>query len=155
VESNAKSMYVMMVATSRPSIDELLQMLPGSKGVLQLFDERAIACREHLGFAYLNAVKMQERKESRSKSIAMEMMLCAAMTSQIEDAISKVGVKQGRSFIVFSDSSEAYARIAKYLVNPVEFNPGKKVPERIIALGIKSGKVEDLIQEIALKAMER
>ena len=80
---------------------------------MQLFDEKAIACREHLEFAYLNAVKIQQRGESRSKSLSMEMLLCAARTSQIGDAIKKAGAKTGKTFIVFSDSNKAYAKIEK------------------------------------------
>lgn len=123
---------------------------------VQLFDERAIACREHLEFSYLNAVRIHERGEARTKSVAMEMLLCAAMTSQIGDAIKKSGARSGRPFIVFSDSKEAYDKISDYLVRPVEFNLEKKEKEaRVRRLGIPSGKVEDLIQEIALHAMDR
>lgn len=122
---------------------------------MQFFDEKEIACREHLEFAYLNAVKIHERGESGSKSLSMEMLLCAARTSQIGDAIKKVGAKAGKQFIVFSDNDKAYAKISGYLINPVEFNPENKVGTRLVSIGIKSGKVEDLIQEIALHAMER
>ena len=86
----------------------------------------------------------------------MEMLLCAAMTSQIGDAIKRSGAKSGRPFIVFSDSRKAYDRISEHLIRPVEFNVEKKEKEaRMRRLGIPSGKVEDLIQEIALHAMDR
>jgi tRNA threonylcarbamoyladenosine modification (KEOPS) complex Cgi121 subunit len=148
-------MNIIKVATSKLGVDELLDKVSGSGGVIQLFDEEAIACREHLEFAYLNAVKSHERGESRTKSLSIEMLLCAAMTSQIGDAIKKVGARSGRPFIVFSDDGKAYAKIASYLVKPAEFDPDGKTAARLVHLGIKSGKVEDLIQEIALKAMER
>ncbi len=151
----ADSGHVLVVSSSKLSINELLDKISSKDGVVQLFDEKAIACKEHLDFAYLNAVKIQQRGESRTKSVAMEMLLCAAMTSQIGDAIEKAGAKSGRPFIVFSDSKKAYAKISKYLVKPVEFNPGREVKARLIRIGIKSGNVEDLIQEIALHAMGR
>lgn len=146
---------LVFVSSSKLSIDELLEKASDADGVVQLFDERAIACREQLDFAYINAVKIHERGESRSKSLSMEMLLCAAMTSQIGDAIKKVGAKAGKPFIVFSDNDKAYSKISGYLIKPVEFSPGKEVVTRLVRIGIKSGKVDDLIQEIALHAMER
>jgi tRNA threonylcarbamoyladenosine modification (KEOPS) complex Cgi121 subunit len=145
--------HVMVLASSKLSVNDLLAKIP-IEDCVQLFDERAIACKEQLEFAYLNAVKIQQRGESKTKSLAMELLLCAAMSSQIGDAIKKAGAKTGKMFVVFSDSKQAYAKLEKFLVDPVEFNP-KEVKERIVKLGIKSGNVEDLIQEIALHAMER
>jgi tRNA threonylcarbamoyladenosine modification (KEOPS) complex Cgi121 subunit len=151
----ANDKHILVVSTSKLSINELLDRIDDTEGVVQLFDESAIACREHLEFAYLNAVRMRERKESRTKSLAMEMMLCAAMTSQIGDAIKRVGARNGRPFIVFSDSKKAYDRLSQYLLRPVEFDPKGEVKVRLVRIGIRSGKVEDLIQEIALHAMDR
>ena len=152
----ADDKYLILVAGSKLGINELLDKISEKDGVVQLFDERSIACREHLDFSYLNAVKIRQRGGSRSKSLAMEMMLCAAMTSQIGDAIKKTGAKPGGPFIVFSDSRKAYSKISQYLVKPVEFKPGKKeVERRLMRLGIKSGNIEDLIQEIALHAIDR
>ncbi len=146
--------HVMMVATSKLSVNKLLDMIP-AKACVQLFDEAEIACREQLIFAYINAVKIHERKEARSKSLAMEMLLCAARTSQIGDAIKKVGAKDGKPFIVFADSKKEYDRISGYLIKPADFNPTKKdVEARLRRIGIKTGKVDDLIQEIALGSME-
>lgn len=146
--------HVIMVSTSKLGVEELLGKLGGVGGVIQFFDERAIACREHLEFAYTNAVRMHDRGEGRSKSLSMEMLLCAAMTSQIGDAIRKVGAKAERPFIVFSDSRKAYSRISEFPLNPVEFDTGKETAGRLRRMGIKSGKVEDLIQEIAIHAMD-
>ncbi len=147
--------FSIVVASSKLDVDRLLDKLPRS-GCIQLFDEGSIACREHLEFAYLNAVKIHERGESRSKSLAMEMLLCAAMTSQIGDAVKRFGAKSGKPFVVFSDSKKDYSQIAEYLIRPIEFNIEKKEKEaRVRRLGIASGKVEDLIQEIALHAMDR
>lgn len=145
--------YLIFAATSKLSVNELLAKIP-VEDCVQLFDERTIACKEQLEFAYLNAVKIRQRGESKTKSLAMELLLCAAMSSQIGDAIKKAGAKTGKPFVVFSDDKNAYSKIEKFLVDPVEFKP-KGVKERIVNLGIKSGNVEDLIQEIALHAMER
>jgi tRNA threonylcarbamoyladenosine modification (KEOPS) complex Cgi121 subunit len=144
----------MMVASSKLSVNQLLDKIPVDVCV-QLFDEQAIACREHLTFAYINAVKIHERKEARSKSLAMEMLLCAARTSQIGDAIKKAGAKDGKQFIVFADSEKSYSKLSQYLIKPVDFKPtAKEVEARLKRIGIKTGKVDDLIQEIALGAME-
>jgi len=152
----ATDKHLVFVSSSKLGVNELLYKISDMDGVIQLFDERAIACREHLDFAYLNAVKIKERGESRSKSLSMEMLLCAAMTSQIGDAIKRAGAKSGKPFIVFSDSRKAYSKISQYLLKPVEFDLEKKEKEaRVRRLGIASGKVEDLIQEIALHAMDR
>jgi tRNA threonylcarbamoyladenosine modification (KEOPS) complex Cgi121 subunit len=85
----------------------------------------------------------------------MEMLLCAAMTSQVGDAIRRAGAKTGKPFIVFCDNDKVYAGVSSYLIKPVEFNPGSEIESRLKRLGIKSGKEEDLIQEIALHAMDR
>jgi tRNA threonylcarbamoyladenosine modification (KEOPS) complex Cgi121 subunit len=146
--------YVMRVASSKLSVNQLLDKIPDELCV-QLFDEQAIACREHLIFAYINAVKIHERKEQRSKSLAMEMLLCAARTSQISDAIKKAGAKDGKPFIVFADTEESYGRVSGHLIKPVDFKPAaKEVEARLKRIGIKTGKVDDLVQEIALNAME-
>jgi tRNA threonylcarbamoyladenosine modification (KEOPS) complex Cgi121 subunit len=151
----AAESYLIKVASSKLSIEELLDRCP-KESCIQLFDEGAIACREHLAFAYLNAVRIRERGDARSKSMAMELLLCAAMTSQIGDAIRRVGAKSSRRFIVFADSKRSYGRISKYLENASDFGLKKKEKEaRVRRLGIASGKVEDLIQEIALHAMDR
>ena len=147
--------HIICVAASESGIDGLLGKISDNDGVVQLFDESAIACRAHLEFAYLNAVKIHERGESRTRSPAMEMLLCAAMTSQIGDAIRRVGAKTGMPLIVFADSRKAYNKIALHLTKPAEFDPGNAVRARLIRIGIKSGNVEDLIQEIALHAMDR
>ncbi len=152
----AAEKHFIAVASSKLGINELLDRVSDRDGVIQLFDEGAIACREHLEFSYLNAVRIQERGESRTKSLSMEMLLCAAMTSQIGDAIKRAGAKPGRPFIVFSDSAKAYSKVSGHLVKPAEFDPGKREKEaRVRRLGIASGKVEDLIQEIAIHALDR
>ncbi|MDE1865379.1 MAG: hypothetical protein KGH94_01930 [Candidatus Micrarchaeota archaeon] len=144
-----------VVASSKLGLEELLDKIP-EKLCVQLFSEEKIACKEQLEFGYLNALKLHERGESRSKSLSMELLLCAAMTSQIGDAIKILGAKSNRGFVVFAENKRAYGSISKYLYRVSDFTLEKKEKERRVRrLGIASGKVEDLIQEIALHAMDR
>ena len=151
----ANEKHILVVSASKLSVNQLLDKINEKDGTIQLFDEASIACRAHLEFAYLNAVRIRGRKDAKTKSLAMETLLCAAMTSQIGDAIEKVGAKDGKPFIVFSDSKKAYDKLSQYLLRPVEFDPKKGIKARLIRIGIRSGNVEDLIQEIALHAMDR
>ncbi|MCL4373781.1 MAG: hypothetical protein M1360_02775 [Candidatus Marsarchaeota archaeon] len=90
---------------------EKAQELSAGSTVVQVFDARAIFSREHLQLAYANAVLATIEKRSRSKSISMEMMLYAALTLQISDAIKLVGIKGSTEAVLFSNSNEAYNRI--------------------------------------------
>lgn len=149
----AESKQLILVSSSKLSVNDLLDKIP-KEACVQLFEAKAIACREHLEFAYLNALKLLERKEAKSKSLSMELLLCAAMTSQIGDAIKLVGAKSNKRFVVFADNKRAFEHLSQYLEGTAEFKPSKGETEaRIKRLGIKSGTVQDLIQEIALKSM--
>jgi tRNA threonylcarbamoyladenosine modification (KEOPS) complex Cgi121 subunit len=148
----------MVMASSSIGVTELLKKASelSQAHVIQLFDPDSVCCPEHLSWAYLNAKTLFSNKENRAKAPAVEMLLCASLSSQISDSINRMGAKSSKRFILFSDSTSSYRQMSKYLRNVSEFKISKKEAEaRIRRLGIVSGQVEDLAQEIAFHAMER
>ncbi|MGC8652052.1 MAG: KEOPS complex subunit Cgi121 [Candidatus Micrarchaeia archaeon] len=83
--------------------------------VVQLFDASSVFSRDHLLFAYANAILATIEKRNKSNSVAMEMMLYAALTLQIGEAVEIIGAKNGSSAVLFSNSSEAYGSIKQML----------------------------------------
>jgi tRNA threonylcarbamoyladenosine modification (KEOPS) complex Cgi121 subunit len=149
---------IILSASSDLSIPELLALAAANSGrvVVQLFDPDFICCKEHILLAYLNARSRFSDHTNRAKSAGIEMLLCASLTSQIDEAIKKSGAKSNKSFVLFSNSATAYKKIADNLTKTAEFKISKKEREaRIRCLGIAGGQVEDLAQEMAFHATER
>lgn len=149
--------YKILLASSNLDMTELFERIrEQSHGFVQLFDSKAICCKEHLLWSYLNAKTLFANKANRAKTLQMEMILCVALTSQISEAMDKVCAKNTDNFIVFCDGKSAYKAISRYLINTADFKPSEKeIKARIIGLGILSGQVADMIQEIAFRATER
>jgi len=59
----------------------------------QFFDARHVATWQHLYFAALNALKAFKNGENISKSLAIEILLCAAAERQITKAVELVGIR--------------------------------------------------------------
>lgn len=118
---------VIKLAHSKYSIDDLLERLSATnksnKNSIQLFDPSAVISRNHLIGAYADALMAFSEKRNVSSTVAVEMMLYAAMTRQIRDAIGIMGAKSSKGFVVFSDSRSAYSRLKDLLKNEKEFNP--------------------------------
>ena len=143
------SSVVIKEASSRLDLGELLEGISGmnrdSGSVVQLFNPRSVISRAHLAGAYADAVNAFDSKTNISKSVAMEMLLFAAMTRQISEAIAKAGIKSQRSFIVFANSKPAYGKARQLLSAAKEFRPAAAASlERARSLGIMCRDVRDL-----------
>jgi tRNA threonylcarbamoyladenosine modification (KEOPS) complex Cgi121 subunit len=127
--------------------------LSKKNAVVQLFNPDSIISRKHLMGAYENARITFSAKENISKSMAMEMLLFAAMTRQIGDAVERVGIKSPRHFVIFSNSQKAYFEFKGLLETAAEFKPTAS-QSRVAARrwGFKESKDLDseLLQKIAL-----
>jgi tRNA threonylcarbamoyladenosine modification (KEOPS) complex Cgi121 subunit len=145
-----------MRASSTLPIKELLnrvkEITSGGRYVLQVFEPEAIINKMHLVSAYLNAILAFGAKSNISNSVAVEMMLYAALTRQITEAIGSVGVKSEKDMVVFADSKESYAKIKDYLSKDSDFVPtGAHMKKAAKALKITSC-LDDLsiMQEVAI-----
>ena len=68
-------------------IDEFLEDKDQLEGVVQAFDPRFVASTDHLRSAAEKAVRSTNRGENVAESIDMEILLYAAGTRQIDDAL--------------------------------------------------------------------
>lgn len=130
------------------------------KCVLQVFDPRAIATREHLIASYIEAKISFSEKTARAGDPSMEMLLFAAMTRQISAAIKIAGAKNSEEFILFTDSKPAFERLRSMLTSETEFNPSEKDALAVARrLGIKVGRfaslTDFLLERIALSRLEQ
>ena len=90
---------------------------------IQIFRASAIIDREHLIISYLSALNSFKEKQNTSNKIAIEMLLFAGMTKQINAAISKIGAENNANLIIFSNSKQKYLMIKKYLKDETNFLP--------------------------------
>ncbi len=146
--------------SARPDlrVDEMLGLAKGGKGsgTVQLFSENGIINRLHLEGAYANAVLAFEEGTNRAREIPMEMMLYAAMTGQIEDALETCGAADGSRIIVFADSTEAFNRLKGALGIVQDWKPDKRHAAAVSKrYGIKPGKGfdEELLERMALSRL--
>jgi tRNA threonylcarbamoyladenosine modification (KEOPS) complex Cgi121 subunit len=109
---------IVRLCSSNLGAEELLARINGSKGkniVAQLFDYGAVINSTHLLGAYLNAVTAMDSGTCISNSVSMEMLLFAAMTKQISDAIDRIGIKSGDKFVFFSNDMKTYNKFKEAL----------------------------------------
>ena len=150
---------VIKIALAKEPLQKLLQeigKINSSKTTIQLFDPGRVINRMHLVASYVNAVEAFKNKSNISRNLYMEMLLFAAMTSQINEAIEMVGAKSSKEFIVFANDSASYKKIIGS-INPIrDFKPSKK-EEIVVAklFGIKSKEDLDqfMLQKIAISRL--
>ncbi|MDE1870814.1 MAG: hypothetical protein KGI06_01070 [Candidatus Micrarchaeota archaeon] len=119
---------IMKRASSISKLDEFLPVikkLNGNKKFVQIFDTGSIINKAHLAGAYANAFLAFKSKTNKSGSMAIEMLLFAGMTDQIDRAIELCGAKSSSDFIIFSNSIVLYSRIVPALKSIHEFKPGQ------------------------------
>ncbi len=115
---------VIRLASSDLSKEELVKKiiaLNDAGHTVQLFDANNINSRLHILGAYVNARVSFQDKSNVSKTIATEMLLFASMTTQISEAIRKLGIKNTKKFIVFADCEESYSSARKLFKDVEEF----------------------------------
>lgn len=109
--------FLIKRGSSKIELDKLLLELRklDDKAVIQLFDSDAIKGRAHLVGAYTNAVIAFKNGTNRSKNKAMEMLLFAGMTDQIDVALKRIGAKDRNNFILFCSNSKLLPKLAKLM----------------------------------------
>jgi tRNA threonylcarbamoyladenosine modification (KEOPS) complex Cgi121 subunit len=117
--------FIIKLAASELTIPELIKRSDGIHGVIQFFDPSAIISPNHLEYAYLNAVYAFKGGTSTSKGLRIEMLLYAALTRQIGDAIKIVGAKSEKEILVFASDEMAFNCVKKFLKKIQEFKPDR------------------------------
>lgn len=153
--------FVIKRASSGREIGELVRLvgrLNGKSTVIQIFDGKMVANRIHLAGAYANAIIAFKNHSNKTRSLGMEMLLFAAMTDQIEDAIDIVGAKSSSDFIVFSDKKAAFAKIRHFLKIKSDFEDSPAHTKSVAAaFGIKGSRLESInariLQKMALSRL--
>lgn len=148
-------------ASSKKSLAELLKSVKEANGkgaTVQIFDSKSIANRTHLIGAYLNSLIAFKNHTNKTKSMAMEMVLFAAMTDQIDTALNLVGAKSSADFIIFSDKRRALERISPILKKKSDFEPAtahvRSVARRFGIRATDAAKINaGLLQKMSLSRL--
>ena len=119
------NVFIIKEASSKFRIDELLKItseINSTKGsTVQIFYPDMVIDEIHLAGAYMNAVAAFKSHANISKGVATEMMLFAAMTRQINDAIKLVGAKSNKKFVLFASNRSAYNKAKRVLDKAKEY----------------------------------
>jgi tRNA threonylcarbamoyladenosine modification (KEOPS) complex Cgi121 subunit len=153
--------FIIKRAASKKEIGELVTAIQGlgkKNGVIQIFDKERIASRVHLFGAYANALIAFKNRTNRTKSMGMEMLLFAAMTGQIEEAIGIVGAKSSSDFILFADRKAAFARLKQILKIKSDFGDSAAHARSVAAgFGIRGSGIDGInariLQKMALSRL--
>ena len=139
------------------TILERLGLVKSRSSAVQLFDENFVVSRNHLIGAYVNALIAFKNGSNRTGSLALEMLLFAAMTEQIGDALRIAGLKGGGNFIIFSSNVSIPSKLGELVSLHEDFRPSlAEMRDRAVSLGInaknmKSAEIDEaLLQKIAL-----
>ncbi len=107
--------------------------------VVQFFNREAVASREHVLGAYLNALIAFRNHTNRARSIGIEMLLFVSLTDQINDALKIAGAKPESEMIVFASSTDMFSKIAPMLKGISDFNQNRTHQSAVLEkLGIKN-----------------
>jgi tRNA threonylcarbamoyladenosine modification (KEOPS) complex Cgi121 subunit len=128
-------------ASSKLNLDDLLFHIrkANDNGFVQIFDPDHVINRTHLIGAYVNSLASFNEGTNKTDGAAMEMLLFAAMTDQIDRAISIVGAKTTSDFVVFSNSTLAFNKIKPFLSVHSDFKADPSHVKKVAkALGVKT-----------------
>ena len=88
---------VRIVGVAGAKVDDVNGLVAGlSKlGKFQVMDARCVLGEEHVRFACFEALRSFKSGQNVTSSLPMEMLVKAACTTQISEAIARIGVKGG------------------------------------------------------------
>lgn len=117
-------------------VQQLLAFSKQENVVIQALDAHLVYRRDHLISAAEHALRACEQKTNATNSLALEILLYAAGERQIQKAISKIGVKQGKQTIAFvlvdnqkTNNRKAYDGIVDRLLKTFKCTRDDKVLE--------------------------
>ena len=93
---------ITIVGVEDARIDDIEQLLTNlsSLGQFQLMDARFILGEDHVRFACFEALRVFDNGQNITVSLPMEILIRAACTTQISEAIERLGVRKGSSDLV-------------------------------------------------------
>ncbi len=124
MESGAEC--VIKVCSSKLKLEELIKKINElNKGanIVQIFDKAMVINKIHIIGAYINSVESFTHGANIAKNPALELLLYAAMTRQINNAIKRIGAKSNKGFVLFCNSKASYITAKKLVSNESEFKP--------------------------------
>ena len=137
---------------SKEKLFERLSALQAKGHLIQLFDADAVIDQLHLKAAYENALSSFDEGTNISRSVAVEMLLFAAFTTQIGEAVKLAGFRNG-SAVLFSADEEGAKLLGKLVVPGGELGPGKNTAA-IKRYGMEKIDPEKIDLEILTKMAE-
>lgn len=159
--------FVFETSTRFSSSAELMVQLKAAAGlrvIAQAFDPQLVLSANHLLFAYSSAFKAFERRCGVAKTLQNEMLLRAAATRKVSDAIRTIGVKTpAHVALLVAGSRRDALRLLKLLgakPSPLRFASAQKRARIAKAFGIAARllarySLEDaLIEKMALLDLE-
>jgi tRNA threonylcarbamoyladenosine modification (KEOPS) complex Cgi121 subunit len=154
------SKFIIKQASPKLSLSALLEKIScinkTGSGAVQAFDCEYVINRTHLIGAYINAMSVFHDHTNKTKSASMEMLLFAAMTDQISDAIDLVGAKEDSKLVVFSSSKTGFERLKPALGDISEFRPSRQHMCKVLKkFGIDNSDDTDklLLQRMAMSRL--
>ena len=109
---------------AKEKLFERLSLLQAKGYAVQLFDADAVIDRLHLNAAYENALRTFDEGTNISRSVAVEMLLFAAFTTQIGEAVKLAGFRDG-SAVLFSADEKGAKLLGKLVIPEGELGSGK------------------------------
>lgn len=129
-------------------------------GKFQVMDAGCLLGEDHVRFACFEALRSFKSGQNLTASLPMEMLVRAACTTQISEAIARVGVKKGCREVVLvavEADQEAVSEAVALLGGKVSPSPLKPTPAkraRVKGLFSLSEPVEKaLLERIALSSV--
>jgi len=101
------------------SLKKVLSFVQEHRVIVQVFNADVIYGKNHLVSATEHALRAFERKTNTTNSLIMEMLLYASGERQLKLAISKMGIKTGKTniaFVFIDDITEAKGKISDLLI---------------------------------------
>ncbi len=153
-----KGVVIKLAASGEPLDILLLKIgkMNSGRSTIQVFDPSSIINKMHLIGAYMNAVEAFKNKSNISKSLGLEMMLFAAMTRQISDAIKIVGAKNSREFVLFASSAATYNKVKPLIKSGKDFKPSKSSEAKTakkFGISLESDLDQFILQKIAVSRL--
>ncbi|MGI0100247.1 MAG: KEOPS complex subunit Cgi121 [Candidatus Micrarchaeaceae archaeon] len=131
--------------------------------VVQAFDKGRIICSVHLAGAYADALASFKSGTNKSERIEIEMLMFAAFTDRITQAISNVGVKSCSGFVLFSNGKLGLEKLGlDGIMIGRDFNPSLvEIKKRAKLAGIdvrgkgRRGIDVEVLQRMALSRLSQ
>ena len=140
------------VVSTKEKLFERLSALQAKGNAVQLFNADAVIDELHLNAAYENAMRAFEEGTNIARNVAVEMLLFAAFTTQIGEAVKLAGFGGGSAVLFSADGNGA--KLLDKLVAPEGELGTKPNPAAIRRYGMEEISPEKIDLEILTRMAE-